>query len=482
MSQKSEVVEHQISVEDEWNFSKEEERNLRTLEEDLPDMTKPKIRRVTHILRNNESLKRFFEPNFVAIGPLHHSKHPDSRLYKAEKAKLKLAAMFVEGSGTTKEALYHKIKEELTSLKACYGSKEIETWNDYQLAFIFLVDGCALLRFIDCAANDKLTDLVFKTDLLTFAKLDLFLLENQLPYQLLQLLISSCSSTRVKELNKSIEDFISKNVVSLAGRQKQEQNTTEAQESQQQNPASADFQQPQEQQPAHLLALLREKMIFEVKSAERPAETFQRFLEAYIFRERKPRHYGHSFRNIKELKERGIRLRMSKTSSIKDVSFSRAILNFCFASLNVPPITVDDSTGPKFMNLIAFEMSYDFENKFEVTSYISFLDYLIDREEDVRELSDSGVLQNELGSDKDVADLFNTISKNLVPDPEAYSEVKLAIQEHCNCALATYVVQLYYTYFSSPWSFLAFVGAILGLFFQAIQSYYKVYGKESATN
>ncbi|GLT93154.1 hypothetical protein SLE2022_109570 [Rubroshorea leprosula] len=173
---------------------------------------------------------------------------------------------------------------------------------------------------------------------------------------------------------------------------------------------------------------------------------------------------------------------MSKTSSIKDVSFSRDILNFCFATLNIPPITVDDSTGPKFMNLIAFEMSYDFENKFEVTSYISFLDYLIDREEDVRELSDSGVLQNELGSDKDVADLFNTISKNLVPDPEAYSEVKLAIQEHCNCALATYVVQLYYTYFSSPWSFLAFVGAILGLFFQAIQSYYKVYGKGSATN
>ncbi|GLT93153.1 hypothetical protein SLE2022_109570 [Rubroshorea leprosula] len=217
MSQKPEVVEHQISVEDEWNFSKEEERNLRTLEEDLPDMTEPKIRRVTHILRNNESLKRFFEPNFVAIGPLHHSKHPDSRLYKAEKAKLKLAAMFVEGSGTTKEALYHKIKEELTSLKACYGSKEIETWNDYQLAFIFLVDGCALLRFIDCAANDKLTDLVFKTDLLTFAKLDLFLLENQLPYQLLQPLISSCSFTRAKELNKSIEDFISKNVLSVAG-------------------------------------------------------------------------------------------------------------------------------------------------------------------------------------------------------------------------------------------------------------------------
>ena len=44
----------------------------------------------------------------------------------------------------------------------------------------------------------------------------------------------------------------------------------------------------------------------------------------------------------------------------------------------LPPIIVDDSTRPKFLNLIAYEMCLDFENDFGITSYISFLDSLID--------------------------------------------------------------------------------------------------------
>ena len=74
-----------------------------------------------------------------------------------------------------------------------------------------------------------------------------------------------------------------------------------------------------------------------------------------------------------------------------------------------PPIIVDDSTGPKFFNLIAYEMCPDFENDYGVTSYISFLDSqsLIDEAKDVIDLRKEGILRNLLGSDEEVALVFN---------------------------------------------------------------------------
>ena len=64
--------------------------------------------------------------------------------------------------------------------------------------------------------------------------------------------------------------------------------------------------------------------------------------------------------------------------------------------LRLLPITVDDSIRPKFMNLIAYEMCPDFNNDFEVTSYICFLDSLIDEAEDVKALRDTSILHNGL--------------------------------------------------------------------------------------
>ena len=64
----------------------------------------------------------------------------------------------------------------------------------------------------------------------------------------------------------------------------------------------------------------------------------------------------------------------------------------CFGFLRLPPIIVDDSTRPKFFNLIACEMCPDFNNDYGVFSYISFLDSLIDEANDVKELRKAGIL------------------------------------------------------------------------------------------
>ena len=138
----------------------------------------------------------------------------------------------------------------------------------------------------------------------------------------------------------------------------------------------------------------------------------------------------------------------------------------------MPRLLVDDSTGSKFMNLVALEMCRDFENDFAVTSYLCFLDSLIDTAEDVKELRLTGMLHNYLGSDEEVADLFNRMSRDLVPDQGIYTDVTENIHKYCNNPWTTTVAQAYYTHFSSPWTFLAFLGAIIGLLFSAIQAYF----------
>ncbi|MBA0860237.1 hypothetical protein Goshw_015535 [Gossypium schwendimanii] len=70
------------------------------------------------------------------------------------------------------------------------------------------------------------------------------------------------------------------------------------------------------------------------------------------------------------------------------------------------------------------------------------LDSLINEAEDVKEMRDTGILYNRLGSDEEVAKLFNQMNTDDL---------------------------------QSPWTFLAFVGAITALLLGALQTYYAIY-------
>ena len=140
---------------------------------------------------------------------------------------------------------------------------------------------------------------------------------------------------------------------------------------------------------------------------------------------------------------------------------------------------MDDSTRPKFLNLIAYEMCLDFENDFGITSYISFLDSLIDEASDVKMLRKARILHNLLGSDEEVAQLFNKIGTDLVPNPYIYLNVKLQIQGFCDCKCTTWMAQFIHDHFSSPWTFLAFCGVLLGLGLTAAQTWYAVKSSRS---
>ncbi|XP_017629938.1 UPF0481 protein At3g47200-like isoform X2 [Gossypium arboreum] len=350
------------------------------------------------------------------------------------------------------------MKEEIDDLKKCYDPQELEKYSDddEKLAWMFFVDGCAILQavYMRYGNSDDFYDvygqLFIKNDLLTFVYSDLFLLENQLPFRVLELLTSSIKG---KEFTKAIIRFIDDTVITPA-------EIKEPQDSER-------WWEQHEGERIHLLHLLRVRLLFRKEKSW--GWGFPFFIEHRFSNEaRTKRCHSHTIRNVKEFKKVGIWLKASETSCLTDISFNRI---FFVGKLCLPPISVDDST----MNLIAYEMCPDFDNNFIVTSYMCFLDLLIDEAEDVKDLRDAGILYNRLGSDEEVAKIFNKMNTDLVPSPMIYSGLKQKIHNHCKTTWINHAAQGYHTYFRSPWTFLAFVGAITALLLGALQTYYAIH-------
>ncbi|KAK3218155.1 hypothetical protein Dsin_012125 [Dipteronia sinensis] len=425
------------------------------------DDAKPKIQQVPFMLRDNTNFNKYLKPKVISVGPYHYK---DTNLKISKPIKLKLAAMFIKETRVNKEALYLHIKNQIKNLRDCYAKEATKGYPDHKLAWIFLVDGCAILQFIFISAQPnsemELRKLRIKTDHVVFGHQDLFLLDNQLPYQLLQLIMRSTSKEGafLESIQLFIFDYIK------APGQKYKRNDEILKDNH-----------------VHLLDLMRKILIDQPLQNKKKPDLMEIIIDWTVELFDKWRcidnkaEYWHSFRNIEELKAAGIKLKPSKTSGVKDVTFSGD-------TLKLPPIFVDDSTAAKFLNMAAYEMCPDFQNDFEVSSYISFLDSLIDRAQDVKELREKNILYNALGSDEEVAKLFNEISTDLVPRDETYSKVRKNIQKYCNNIWMTWLSQFNHDHFQSPWSVLAFVGAFIALASSIIQTVYTALGYHPDSN
>ncbi|KAM0046874.1 hypothetical protein Hdeb2414_s0009g00321711 [Helianthus debilis subsp. tardiflorus] len=182
--------------------------------------------------------------------------------------------------------------------------------------------------------------------------------------------------------------------------------------------------------------------------------------------------YKCNFRNVSELVDLGIHFKPSDTR-LAHIEFSRGWWWFS-AIVKLPPIVVDDSSRAKLLNLAAYETCSRGDD-LSVSSYIALLDYLIDNTDDVKLLRKAWVLRNDLGSDKEVSDVFNEIGNDLLYDVRAYMKAKNGIQSHFECWSNRLFSQLKHEYFKSPWAIFALLGALIALFLTGVQTYYTIW-------
>uniref|UniRef100_A0A2N9FE06 Cytochrome b5 heme-binding domain-containing protein n=1 Tax=Fagus sylvatica TaxID=28930 RepID=A0A2N9FE06_FAGSY len=172
----------------------------------------------------------------------------------------------------------------------------------------------------------------------------------------------------------------------------------------------------------------------------------------------------------RKLKEAGIKFKKRKTDRFWDIKFKNGIFK-------IPRLLIHDGTKSHFLNLIAYEQCHlDCGN--DITSYVVFMDNLINSHQDVGHLHYHGIIEHWLGSDAEVADLFNRLCQELVFDiNDSYlSQLSEDVNRYYDHKLNAWCASLRHNYFNNPRAIISLVAAVFLLIVTFTQTFYGVYG------
>ncbi|WMV23167.1 hypothetical protein MTR67_016552 [Solanum verrucosum] len=131
--------------------------------------------------------------------------------------------------------------------------------------------------------------------------------------------------------------------------------------------------------------------------------------------------------------------------------------------MTIPFLIVVDSTETVLRNLIAYEQQSTDVEYLYFTDYVTFMDHLIDTDKGVSLLRRKGIIENWIGEDKEVANLFNKIGNGITVYPNfSYKQVFTKAVKHCDEKPWNKMkASLKHNYFSSPWVGASTVAAII---------------------
>lgn len=471
---------------------------------------KPTIFRVPEIIRLADH--EAYEPNLISLGPYHRGV---ARLQAMEKIKPQYLHSFLRRTNPRKsmDECRNYIKKEELRVRCAY-SEPIKMDSD-QFVDMMLHDGCFVVEFLlrlydqrdrptkrpgviindddvdDSVVNGEYDPILASSWTEYFVRLDMLLLENQLPLFLIRDLLSFVDPARAANSLKPLAlqffggDF-------LPGRTKKLPEKLEA-------PI---------QKSRHILHLLH-ACIHPPKESKPPTNSPTRkfdisggkiyfggggqggrrrrgsFLPSFlgdcgmkrnscldccgeeqmdedtIFTPLTPS----TIPCARELKDAGIEIkRKRQTDSFLDVTFSNG-------RLEIPRIRAYNVSNAILRNLIAFEQLYP-DRGTHVTDFTYLIDCLIDTADDVAILRDADILVSTMGSNKAVASLFNRMCKKVVVEPKNGHlwRVFEEIPKHCEKRANKWRAMLNHTYFGNPWTGISVVAAILLFILTAVQT------------
>ncbi|XP_048334371.2 UPF0481 protein At3g47200-like isoform X1 [Ziziphus jujuba] len=138
--------------------------------------------------------------------------------------------------------------------------------------------------------------------------------------------------------------------------------------------------------------------------------------------------------------------------------------------LKIPQLKVQDNTECIFRNVMALEQ-FSYPNEPRVCNYIFLLDQLIDTVEDVDLLVDKKIIENWLGTNKDVADLVNKLCDQIVTPCFFYDKICGKLNEHHEKKLNVARSTLKRVYFKDIWTGSGTVVGLVFLVFSLFSTY-----------
>ncbi|KAF7123437.1 hypothetical protein RHSIM_Rhsim12G0103600 [Rhododendron simsii] len=322
------------------------------LREESPSLSENCIFKVPGTLRRRNETS--YEPKIFSIGPFHSGKN---RLGPMEKIKMwYLHCLLVRLPIPPEESLQHfirKIRELAKCTINCYAEKIDLSENE--LVEMMIVDGCFLLELFRRDARlvpRHQDDPIYNTSwMLENLYHDLILLENQIPWYVLECLFNLTVSVQEQE-----DDFLTKLVLRFF-------------ETMMLMTVPAEYQ-PRGREIKHILDLLRSSLLSSSLNIE-PTNTNWEL-----------------FPPVTDLLRAGVRFEKGTPDDILNIKFSDGLFK-------IPPIRIRGNSESLFRNLIAYEQC-DRHCTDKFTSYAVFLDCLINTSKDADLLSDERIIAHAL--------------------------------------------------------------------------------------
>ncbi|KAI3470167.1 hypothetical protein Pfo_026830 [Paulownia fortunei] len=395
--------------------------------------------------QRRQQSEHVYDPVLVSFGPYHHGK---PQLRRAEEFKYLCLDWFAKGNEEKKAFFYNKVLEKIDVIRGCYAEVTIvNKYDDKALALMMLLDACFIINFMDFTSTetDNILDWFECLGVAassTFMLGDIMLLENQIPFLVLKLLICLHYEEK-KEAEELVERFITwLTMVDLN---------------------QAKIPRENEEPPIHILEVcwrvLVEKYNIQPNQQEHNQLASKFWWQKFLTR-RKKKHQNVSY-SVMDLKAKGIHFNPSSSQSLLDITFT---------SLRY----VSDRTQVILSNMIAYEVSPNNKTPPVVLSYVNFMKSLIQSPADVKELQKKGILFNRFANHEQVVKLFKEIDTFGYADFDVFEDVKQRIEEHCRSKAKTWIVDLIHTRFRTPWTAIALFAAIFLLCLTFLQTYFTI--------
>lgn len=437
MSEEKHVVIHVDDGDDPWLESLSKKL---AASKNKPPYTSWTIFRVPSSIR--ESNESAYNPKLISIGPFHHGKH---HLQAMEEHKWRyLHDLLARNESIILEDCINAVEELEPEARLCY-AENIDDVGGNDFVEMLVLDGCFIIELF-LKKKDELGDDPIRGNLwmLPLISQDLLLLENQVPFFVLQHLFKLVTKSDPCFLVDLAFEFFTP----LLSRNNDIVST---------KPIN------------HLLNLFHTHLLpTPPSSTMRPiAKSSLTFHRSYI---ESSQSSPKSIPSATELQAAGVKFsKKEKARSFLDIKFNRGVME-------IPPLSIYDTTNSLLRNFIAFEQCYPIIGS-HFTSYAILMNFLINTAGDVDLLNQNKILEHMLGSDGEVALLFNRLCKGVTLDHEnCYLQTLIKeVNDYSEDVWHSWRASLKRNYFSSPWAIISLVAAIIAFALTIIMTFITIY-------
>ncbi|KAJ7957288.1 hypothetical protein O6P43_023611 [Quillaja saponaria] len=376
--------------------------------------------------------KDAYTPMVVSIGPFHHG---NKTLQNMERHKIRFLKRFLERiSPTICSEWIESIKELEPRIRLCY-AETIELSRN-ELVKVIMVDAGFILELFfiyfykqHIGWKDE-DNILLKPWLTTAIRSDLLLLENQLPFFVLDTLFNQALIAS-QFMSNGLPSFLELTIYYFAHYNQQ------------------DIAPNPDMNIRHFTDLLR---IFHLPPLER------------VLQYKKGEGAMTHLPKATELEKVGVKFKAVESKCLLDLQFSGRVLK-------VPCLKVEDWTETLFRNIMALEQCH-YPNESYICDYIALLDFIISDAEDVDVLVKNGVIVNWLGDSNKVANLFNNLWKNITQTTfnSNYLELCKVLDKYYKNPCHNLKATLKRDYLNTPWQAAASFAGIILLLLTLIQT------------